>query len=80
MVLRRSGIVVSIPFKRETSSKLVVVSAVEAEDSSSFNSLQTGNFFQTSDDEIRLAVEKSFQFPSNGKLLPNYDERGSETG
>ena len=113
---------VSIPFKRETSSKLGVSMKFQKGFKTCFNSLQTGNFFQTFDfgntgtprqtsfnslqtgnffqtrvakegfraDNLRVSIPfkretsskpvdsdsgsdsgSGFQFPSNGKLLPN---------
>ena len=62
---------VSIPFKRETSSKLGHQYATRLH-LPSFNSLQTGNFFQTAVCLCSLlSTWEAFQFPSNGKLLPN---------
>ena len=64
---------VSIPFKRETPSKLQKRSTIWSTLEISFNSLQTGNSIQTEglgegfDNTIAM-----FQFPSNGKLHPNY--------
>ena len=64
---------VSIPFKRETSSKLPYRDRLPRVQPLRFNSLQTGNFFQTrllASTLPRLHLQ--FQFPSNGKLLPNF--------
>ena len=62
---------VSIPFKRETSSKLGGVQSFPLERWFCFNSLQAGNFFQTTLTIRSSRAMISFQFPSSGKLLPN---------
>ena len=61
---------VSIPFKREGLSELVVSGRLGME-LFCFNSLQTGRSFRT-EDFVDPGVEVvEFQFPSNGKVFPN---------
>ena len=62
---------VSIPFKRETSSKLEAGWGFHNGSTVGFNSLQAGNFFQTGNTIHFQLKEVKFQFPSSGKLLPN---------
>ena len=64
---------VSIPFKREISSKRRRRPLLKGVGGKRFNSLQTGNFFQTVVTVNQTETHRcQFQFPSNGKLLPNY--------
>ena len=66
---------VSIPFKRESISKVAILRTIDAYENPSFNSLQTGKHIQSGLASIIVEIVKSFQFPSNGKAYPKvYDE------
>ena len=60
---------VSIPFKRESVSKVVISTPMQVK-INSFNSLQTGKCIQSEADEKALSAGILFQFPSNGKVYP----------
>ena len=76
------GTRVSIPFKRESLSKVNTISVCEARQYISFNSLQTGKPIQSRG--IPIVPDKNcdtngFQFPSNGKAYPKMEMFGDKS-
>ena len=67
---------VSIPFKRESVSKVKVL-PITTLDGSCFNSLQTGKCIQSCFGICRSGKLIKFQFPSNGKVYPKIEKTRS---
>ena len=61
---------VSIPFKRESLSKVKRSKHLPPQSHKSFNSLQTGKPIQRNGTLYIVGLDIAFQFPSNGKAYP----------
>ena len=68
----RGHYLVSIPFKREGLSERGESRTDLEQEYWSFNSLQTGRSFRTTMTCTSTTLFTQFQFPSNGKVFPNF--------
>ena len=73
ILMRLLSMTVSIPFKRESISK-VTAGTTNGVNYLSFNSLQTGKYIQSMVSKF-FALMIAFQFPSNGKVYPKVSLR-----